>query len=135
MLPARIRPLPFWLLIAAWLCANTPDIVLWRAATWLETGRTFGHQSRLHSELAVMLGTTSAPLARTDSWRTAAPTDRETPCAAAAPRPETKQHLAIALAPTPIPPPPPEARGWRSAPARVGPSPARAVPLRPPRTA
>lgn len=78
--PALVR-LPFWLLIAAWLCANTPEIATWHFASWLKEARHFGHQERLRDELSALLAGDSLA-ASAPSSRLAAGTDRESPPAA-----------------------------------------------------
>ena len=46
---------PFWLLLAAWICANTPQVALFTALTWLTEGRSFAHQQRLTLDVACLL--------------------------------------------------------------------------------
>jgi hypothetical protein len=57
----------FWLLTVAWLCANiqpgTPATLL----QWLAEGRSFSHQQRLMSDVAVLLGGEKEPVAVTES--------------------------------------------------------------------
>lgn len=47
---------PFWLLLGAWLCANTPQVALFTALTWLAESRSFTHQQRLTRDVASLLG-------------------------------------------------------------------------------
>lgn len=47
---------PFWLLIAAWFCANSPQAAVSAALTWLAEARTFSHQRELSREVAHLLG-------------------------------------------------------------------------------
>ena len=46
---------PFWLLIAAWVCANTPAIAVCALLTWLGEARHFSHQQRLMTDVAYVL--------------------------------------------------------------------------------
>jgi hypothetical protein len=46
---------PFWLLIAAWVCANTPQIAVFALLTWLAESRSFTHQQRLTQDVARLL--------------------------------------------------------------------------------
>jgi hypothetical protein len=52
---------PFWLLLVAWICANSPQIAIFTALTWLDAGRDFSHQQRLTQQVAFMLGGETAP--------------------------------------------------------------------------
>lgn len=47
---------PFWLLIAAWICANTPQSALFATMSWLAESRHFTHQQRLSAQVAHLLG-------------------------------------------------------------------------------
>lgn len=47
---------PFWLLLAAWFCANSPQAATYEIVVWLGNARTFSHQQRLTSEVAFILG-------------------------------------------------------------------------------
>lgn len=49
-------PWPFWLLIAAWGCANAPQAALYAGLAWLAEARSFTHQQRLTVEVAYLLG-------------------------------------------------------------------------------
>jgi hypothetical protein len=51
-LPARW---PFWLLIVAWVCANSPQSATYAVLTWLAEARHFSHQHRLTTEVAFLL--------------------------------------------------------------------------------
>ena len=46
---------PFWLLMAAWFCANSPQAVTYELIIWLGNARHFTHQQRLHTEVASVL--------------------------------------------------------------------------------
>jgi hypothetical protein len=46
----------FWLLIAAWLCANLRPGSVGAALSWLAEGRHFTHQHRLTASVAMLLG-------------------------------------------------------------------------------
>lgn len=52
---------PFWLLLVAWVCANSPQIAIFTALTWLDGGRDFSHQQRLTQQVAFLLGGETAP--------------------------------------------------------------------------
>ena len=54
---------PFWLLIAAWFCANIPQIAIVGTVSWFANARHFSHQQRLHAEVASFLsGKKAAPV-------------------------------------------------------------------------
>lgn len=61
--PAPLSPprWPFWLLIAAWVCANSPQAATYAVLTWLAEARTFSHQQRLTVDVAFLLGGEKAP--------------------------------------------------------------------------
>jgi hypothetical protein len=46
---------PFWMLIAAWVCANMPQVALFALLTWVGEARSFTHQERLSLEVACLL--------------------------------------------------------------------------------
>jgi hypothetical protein len=52
---------PFWLLLAAWVCANAPAIAVCAALTWLGEARHFSHQQRLVTDVAFVLTGHQAP--------------------------------------------------------------------------
>ena len=52
---------PFWLLIAAWLCANTPQIAVYTGLAWLAEARSFSHQHRLSTDVAFVLAGKPTP--------------------------------------------------------------------------
>ena len=52
---------PFWLLLAAWLCANTPAIAVCAALAWLGEARHFAHEQRLVTDVAFVLTGHDAP--------------------------------------------------------------------------
>ena len=52
---------PFWLLIAAWVCANTPAIAVFTLLAWLGEARHFSHQQRLVTDVAFVLTGNEAP--------------------------------------------------------------------------
>jgi hypothetical protein len=58
--PASAR-WPFWLLLAAWVCANSPQIAIFAVLTWLDAGRDFSHQQRLTQQVAYVLGGEKMP--------------------------------------------------------------------------
>ena len=47
---------PFWLLIAAWACANSPQAATYALLTWFGEARHFTHQQRLTGDVAFLLG-------------------------------------------------------------------------------
>jgi hypothetical protein len=47
---------PFWLLLGAWFCANTPQGAIFTALTWMAEARSFTHQQRLSADVARILG-------------------------------------------------------------------------------
>jgi hypothetical protein len=51
---------PFWLLVAAWICANCPQPGLYAVVSWFAEARTFSHQQRLTVQVAVLLGSDQA---------------------------------------------------------------------------
>lgn len=52
---------PFWLLLAAWVCANAPAIAICALLTWLGEARHFSHQQRLVTDVAFVLTGKEAP--------------------------------------------------------------------------
>lgn len=46
---------PFWVLIAAWFCANTPQVAVYEAVSWLGNARHFSHQQRLQIDVVSVL--------------------------------------------------------------------------------
>ena len=55
--PRRSPPArwPFWLLLAAWFCANSPQSAMFAALSWLDEARHFSHQRRLTADVAFVL--------------------------------------------------------------------------------
>ena len=51
----RFARCPFWLLIAAWLCANTPQAASWHVLLWVKQAQHFSHQQNLRSEVAALM--------------------------------------------------------------------------------
>lgn len=47
---------PFWLLIAAWVCANSPQAATYAFLSWMAEARSFTHQQRLTADVARLLG-------------------------------------------------------------------------------
>jgi hypothetical protein len=66
---------PFWLLIAAWVCANTPQVAAWHVIVWIKNAQHFSHQAQLRGEVASLLS--GKPVAESVSLATA--TNTETP--------------------------------------------------------
>lgn len=54
--PSSTRKWPFWLLLAAWLCANSPQAAVFTVLTWLAEAPSFSHQERLAADVARLLG-------------------------------------------------------------------------------
>jgi hypothetical protein len=54
---------PFWLLIVAWVCANSPQAATYALLTWMAEARSFTHQHRLMADVASLLGEKDAPVA------------------------------------------------------------------------
>jgi hypothetical protein len=50
------RRWPFWLLLAAWVCANSPQAATYALLSWITEARSFTHQQRLTSDVAFLLG-------------------------------------------------------------------------------
>lgn len=46
---------PFWALLAAWVCANTPQAAVYAVVTWLAEARSFSHQYELTRSVAHLL--------------------------------------------------------------------------------
>jgi hypothetical protein len=46
---------PFWLLLAAWFCANTPQVITPHLLVWVKSSAHFSHQARLTRDVALML--------------------------------------------------------------------------------
>ena len=58
MRPTRNRRFarwPFWLLLAGWLCANSPQVAVYTVLTWLAEAREFTHQRDLTRDVAFLL--------------------------------------------------------------------------------
>ena len=53
---------PFWLLLAAWFCANSPQAATYEVVVWLGNARHFSHQQRLRAEVAAILAGPEAPV-------------------------------------------------------------------------
>ena len=46
---------PFWFLLAAWFCANSPQAATYGLIVWLGEARHFSHQQRLSADVASVL--------------------------------------------------------------------------------
>lgn len=46
---------PFWLLLGAWFCANSPQTAVFTVLTWMAEARSFPHQQRLAVDVAHVL--------------------------------------------------------------------------------
>ncbi len=64
---------PFWLLLAAWVCANTPPIAMCALLVWLGEARHFSHQQRLTAEVAELLTGQRSPGVLAAAQQAAAP--------------------------------------------------------------
>jgi hypothetical protein len=57
---------PFWLLLAAWFCANSPQAATYDAIIWLGNARHFSHQQRLTNEVvSILAGEQQSPAVAT----------------------------------------------------------------------
>ena len=61
--PASFRRWPFWLLIAAWVCANSPQAAIYAALSWMAEARHFSHQQQLKAGVERLLAGEQAPAA------------------------------------------------------------------------
>ncbi|MFM8336056.1 MAG: hypothetical protein ACKODK_10870 [Opitutaceae bacterium] len=52
---------PFWALLAAWFCANTPAVAVCAVLAWLGEARHFSHQQRLMTDVACLLTGNETP--------------------------------------------------------------------------
>lgn len=52
---------PFWLLVLAWFCANSPQSLTYEAIVWAKGMERFSHQARLAVEVCVTLSGREAP--------------------------------------------------------------------------
>ena len=50
-----IRQWPFWLLVAGWVCANSPQVAVYAVLAWVSEAKTFAHQRDLAREVAHLL--------------------------------------------------------------------------------
>ena len=55
------RRWPFWLLIAAWVSANSPQAATYAVLAWLADARSFSHQHRLTLDVAHLLAGEKVP--------------------------------------------------------------------------
>jgi hypothetical protein len=55
------RRWPFWLLIAAWVSANSPQAATYAVFAWLADARDFSHQQQLTRDVAHLLAGEKAP--------------------------------------------------------------------------
>lgn len=64
-MPSRIRRnharWPFWLLLAAWVCANTPAGAACALLGWIEQARHFSHQRKLTAHVVYLLAGEKLP--------------------------------------------------------------------------
>ncbi|HEY9250761.1 MAG TPA: hypothetical protein VIO38_16590 [Rariglobus sp.] len=73
---SRFACYPFWVLIVAWLCANTPQVALWHAILWVKQAQHFSHSSQLRSEVYALLS--GQPIDHSSRYG-AQPVESETP--------------------------------------------------------
>lgn len=52
---------PFWLLIVAWVCANSPQAATYALLTWIAEARQFSHQQQLTRDVAHLFAGEKAP--------------------------------------------------------------------------
>ena len=52
---------PFWLLLGAWLCANSPQAATYAFLSWAAEARSFSHQQRLTTDVAFVLAGENRP--------------------------------------------------------------------------
>jgi hypothetical protein len=52
---------PFWLLIVAWVCANSPQAATYAVLAWIAEARQFTHQQQLTRDVAHLLVGEKAP--------------------------------------------------------------------------
>lgn len=55
---------PFWLLLAAWFCANSPQAATYAVLTWLAEARSFTHQQQLTFDVVHLLAGEKTPSRR-----------------------------------------------------------------------
>lgn len=68
---------PFWLLLAAWVCANSPQAATYALFAWIAEARSFSHQQRLSSDVVALLGGEAAAPAEASRAAAAAPSPVE----------------------------------------------------------
>ena len=56
---------PFWLLIVAWVCANSPQVATYAVLAWLAEARQFSHQQQLTRDVAHLLSGEKTPARET----------------------------------------------------------------------
>jgi hypothetical protein len=67
---------PFWLLIVAWVCANTPQPAMYALLTGIAEARQFSHQQQLTRDVAHLFAREKAPARETIA--TATPLQHDT---------------------------------------------------------
>lgn len=55
------RRWPFWLLLAAWVCANSPQAAIYATLSWLAEAPSFAHQRQLTWDVAHLLSGEKPP--------------------------------------------------------------------------
>jgi hypothetical protein len=87
---------PFWLLLAAWFCANTPQAVTYDLMVWAKGSRHFSHQDRLKADVARLLAGGTAPVAlRAARPAPAQPSSCPIPAEAVLKKPDLSAPLAV----------------------------------------
>lgn len=71
---------PFWLLIAAWVCANSPQAATYAVLTWIAEARQFSHQQQLTRDVAHLLVGEKAPARPEAIVAVATEDDRKASC-------------------------------------------------------
>jgi len=69
--PTLFARTPFWVLIVAWACANTPQIAALHALVWVKNAQHFSHQAQLRNDVAGLLSGLPATAAATSVFATA----------------------------------------------------------------
>jgi hypothetical protein len=46
---------PFWVLLAAWFCANSPQEITFNLIVWAKGAQHFSHQERLREDVSMLL--------------------------------------------------------------------------------
>ncbi|HEX2855001.1 MAG TPA: hypothetical protein VHO24_17335 [Opitutaceae bacterium] len=94
---------PFWVLIAAWFCANTPQVAVYEFVSWLGSARHFSHQQRLQNDVvSVLTGDDASQLFMEGSEAPATPFLPVVPTDAVLKKIELAVHHTSELLPPPV---------------------------------